>query len=108
MEERKESLSKKRYKDSPKMERKEGGKMGVSKKTEHKKEEHKGGNKHEEAMKALMHKHAEERLKMHHAHEAEHMKMMHKTLQEQPAQGNEDQGAPLQAEQEAEGGQGEA
>lgn len=107
-EERKESMSKKRYKDSPILERNEHGKMARSKRSEHKKEEHKGRDKHEEAMKAMMHKHSEDRLKMHHAHEAEHMKMMHKTLQEQPAQGNADQGDSAVAEQAAEGGQGEA
>lgn len=108
MEDKKESRSKKMYKDSPTMERNEHGKMARSKKPEHKKEEHKGGNKHEEEMKAMMHKHAEDRLKMHHAHEAEHLKMMHKTMQEMPAQGNADQGDAAVVEQAAEGGQGEA
>lgn len=107
MEDKKESRSKKMYRDSPKMERNEHGKMARSKKPDHKKEEHKG-SKHEVEAQKMLHRHAEERLKLHQAHEAEHLKMAHKTMQEAPAQGNANSGDEGVAEQAAEGGQGEA
>ena len=66
----------KMYKDSPKLERNEKGKMHASKKPEHKKEhkkeDHKEHGGHNGVDLIMHHKHAAERMELHHKHEKEH------------------------------------
>lgn len=107
-EEKKVTRSSKMYKDSPHLERKEGGKLGVAKK----KAEHGAGKdghdghvpEHEKAAMEMAQKHEKERLDLHHKHEKEHHALSSKHMVEE----DKNQGAALTEEQEKEGGEGQA
>ncbi len=102
-----EPRHKKMYKDSPKLERKEDGKMGVSK-AEKKSAETSSGTEgapeHDQAVMKLHQKHAKERMEMHHKHEKEHMALMHKGMGKAGTEGSpEEEQSESKAEAAKEG-----
>ncbi len=81
--EKKEPVSKRAYKNSPRLERKEDGKLGVSKKAKESEKEQAGTDGMEVNGSPEMDvRHSKERLILHHKHEIDHAEMEAKHTKE--------------------------